>query len=91
MSDIAASIDLPDGDRLVLLSLSAGPRRRGTIARLSATGRRRWIAHAPAGVAEDAFVSLSLEGEAARADTFQGLRLRIDLRTGAVSDARFVK
>ncbi|MBU1346119.1 MAG: hypothetical protein KKA16_04095 [Alphaproteobacteria bacterium] len=91
MSDIAASIDLPDGDRLVLFGFSGSGADRGAIARLHSSGRRRWTAPPPAGEAQDAWVAMSLEDGRLVADSFQGLRATLDLDNGAVRDRVFVK
>lgn len=82
---------LPDGDRLILHGLGAAPAERGAVVRLHETGRRRWIARPPEGQAQDAFVALRLEDGLLLADSFQGLRFRIDLTTGAVAADAFVK
>lgn len=82
---------LPDGDRLVLHGLSAPEGERGSIVRLHSTARRRWTAHPPKGVGEDAFVAMRLEDGALIADSFQGLSFRIDLATGAVRASAFLK
>ncbi len=84
-------IELPDGDRLVLHGLSAPEDERGAVVRLHSTGRRRWIAHPPKGDAQDAFVAMRLEDGVLIADSFQGLRMRIDLGTGAVRPDTFLK
>lgn len=84
-------IDLSDGDRLILHGLSAPEGERGAIVRLHSTGRPRWIAHPPKGEGQDAFVALRVEGDAVVADSFQGLSLRLDLKTGAVLGGAFVK
>ena len=78
------TIDLPGGDRLMLHGLSAPEAERGSIVRLHPTGRRRWMAHPPKGEAQDAFVAMRLEDGALMADSFQGVRMRIDLDTGVV-------
>ena len=91
MSDITASIDMPDGDRLVLFSLSAPGHMRGSIARLRSSGDCRWIAHAPGGSVADGFVAIALKPDGVRADTFQGMRLRLDPETGAVLEQAFLK
>lgn len=85
------SIDLADGDRLILHALSAPEGDRGAIVRLHATGRRRWTAHPPRGEAQDAFVAMRLDDGVLIADSFQGLRMRIDLGTGAVRPDAFLK
>ncbi len=82
---------LSDGDRLVLHGLNAPEGERGTIVRLRESGRRRWIARPPVGQAQDAFVAMRLEDGALLADSFQGLRYRLDLKTGAVTASAFVK
>ena len=82
------TIDLTDGDRLILHGLSAPEGERGAIERL---GRLRWIAHPPRGEGQDAFVAIRLEDGVLLADSFQGLRFRIDLKTGAVTADAFVK
>ena len=84
------TIELPDGDRLVLHGLSAPEDERGAIVRLYSTGRRRWIAHPPKGEGQDAFVAMRLDG-VLLADSFQGLRFRVDLDTGAVQASAFLK
>lgn len=85
------TIDLPDGDRLILHGLTAPEAERGAIVRLHSTGRRRWIAHPPKGEGQDAFVAMRVEGDVVIADTFQGLSLRLDLKTGVVLGGAFVK
>lgn len=85
------TIDLPDGDRLILHGLTAPEAERGAIVRLHSTGRRRWIAHPPEGAGQDAFVAMRVEGGQVLADSFQGLNLRLDLKTGAVLGGAFVK
>ena len=82
---------LPDGDRVILHGLKAPEAERGSIVCLHSTGRRRWIARPPKGEAQDAFVAVHLEGGALLADSFQGQRFRIDLKTGAVQASAFVK
>lgn len=86
----AVVMDLPGGDRLVLYAFSADPSDRGTIVRLH-RGRRLWTANPPEGAAPDAFVSLDHDASALVADTWQGLRVRIDPDTGAILDSAFVK
>jgi hypothetical protein len=88
--DEAAAIDLPGGDRLALYAFSAGAADRGTIVRLNHQ-RRLWTASPPDNAAPDAFVSLGYEGSVVIADTWQGLRVRIDPDTGAILDSTFVK
>lgn len=85
------SIDLPAGDRLILHGLSAPVGERGAIERVVATGRGLWITHPPQGDAQDAFVAMRLEDGVLIADSFQGLRMRIDLDTGAVRPDTFLK
>ncbi|MFC5346158.1 hypothetical protein ACETK8_15220 [Brevundimonas staleyi] len=86
-----SQIDLPDGDRLILHGLTAPETERGAIVRLHSTGRRRWIAHPPEGEGQDAFVAMRVEDDEVVADSFQGLSLRLDLKTGAVRGGAFVK
>lgn len=86
-----SQIDLSDGDRLILHGLSAPEGERGAIVRLHANGRRRWIAHPPKGEGQDAFVAMRVEDEEVIADSFQGLSLRLDLKTGAVRGGAFIK
>ena len=85
------AIDLPDGDRLILHGLTAPEAERGAIVRLHSTGRRRWIAHPPKGEGQDAFIAMRVEGDAVVADSFQGLSLRLELKTGAMLGGAFVK
>lgn len=85
------TIDLPDGDRVILHGLSAPQGERGAVARLDSSGRPRWIAHPPKGEGQDAFVAIRLEDGLLLADSFQGLRFRIDLATGAATADAFVK
>lgn len=82
---------LPDGDRIVLHGLSAPDGERGAVARLHATGRRRWIARPPEGEGQDAFVALRLEDGVLVADSFQGQSFTLDLTTGAVRASGFLK
>lgn len=82
---------LSDGDRLVLHGLNAPEGERGAIVRLRESGRRRWIARPPAGPGQDTFVAMRLEDGALLADSFQGLRYRLDLKTGAITAEAFVK
>lgn len=84
-------IELPGGDRLILHGLSAPKAERGAVVRLHSTGRRRWIAHPPKGDGQDAFVAMRLVDGVLLADSFQGLRFRIDLDTGAVRANAFLK
>lgn len=84
-------IDLPDGDRLILHGLTAPEAERGAIVRLHSTGRSRWIAHPPKGEGQDAFIAMRVEGDAVVADSFQGLSLRLELKTGAMLGGAFVK
>lgn len=84
-------IELPGGDRLILHGLSAPEAERGAVVRLHSTGRRRWIAHPPKGDGQDAFVAMRLVDGVLLADSFQGLRFRIDLDTGAVRANAFLK
>ena len=82
------TIDLPGGDRLILHSLSAPETERGAIERVAVTGRRVWIIHPPKSDAQDAFITMRIAVPDVVAETFQGLRLRIDPATGqAVIDA----
>lgn len=85
------AIDLPGGDRLILHGLSAPEDERGAIARLDGAGRPRWTARPPKGEGQDAFVAMRLEDGLLYADSFQGLRIQIDLATGAVTPRAFVK
>jgi|GEM_PF-4133330 len=85
------TIELPDGDRLILHGLSAPEGERGAVVRLHSTGRRRWIARPPTSEGQDAFVAMRLEDGTLLADSFQGLSFRIDLETGAVSAGAFLK
>ena len=82
---------LPDGDRVILHGLSAPTGERGAIVRLHSSGRLRWIARPPEGEGQDAFVAVRLENGGLSADSFQGVRFRIDLMTGAVQADAFVK
>lgn len=84
-------IDLPDGDCLILYGLSASAAERGSIVRLHSTGRRRWTAHPLQGEAQDAFVAMQLGDGALIADSFQGVRMRIDLDSGAVEASAVLK
>jgi hypothetical protein len=54
-------------------------------------GRRLWIVRPPESDGQDAFVSMDLLDDALIADTWQGLRTRIDLETGAIRGSAFVK
>ncbi len=84
-------IDLPDGGRLVLHDFTAADAERGAIVRLDSAGRRLWIACPPKGEGQDAFVALRIECDEVVADSFQGLSLRLDLKTGTVRGGAFVK
>lgn len=84
------AIDLPGGDRLILHGLSAPEGERGVIVRLCG-GRPVWTARPPEGAGQDAFVAMRLEDGRLIADSFQGLRIQIDLATGAVTPRAFVK
>lgn len=90
-ADEAVVIDLPSGDQLVLYAFSANAADRGTIVRLRPNRRRRWTAKPPESDAPDAFVSLAYDATGVMADTWQGLRVRLDLDTGAILDSAFVK
>lgn len=90
MSDPVQEIALEDGGRLVLHGLSA--KDAGcAIMRLHRSGRRLWVARPDDGAAQDAFVAMALSGDEVRADTFQGVCLRLDLDTGEVLERTFVK
>jgi hypothetical protein len=86
-----SQIDLSNGDRLILHGLTAPEAERGAIVRLHSTGRRRWIARPPKSEGQDAFVAMRVEDDVVVADSFQGLSLRIDLKTGAALGGAFVK
>lgn len=84
------TIDLADGDRLVLHGLNAPPGERGAVERVTRSGRV-WIARPPDTGAQDAFVALRLEDGAVRVESFQGLTVRLELETGALLGQAFVK
>lgn len=84
------SIDLTDGDRLILHGLTAPPSERGAVERVSQSGRV-WITRPPESGAQDAFVAMRFHDGAVVVESFQGLSLRLDLKTGAVLGQAFVK
>lgn len=84
------TLDLPDGDRLILHGLNAPPTERGAVERVSSSGRG-WIARPPESGAQDAFVAMRINDRAVIVESFQGLSLRLDLKTGVVLGQAFVK
>ncbi|MGV3578992.1 hypothetical protein [Brevundimonas sp.] len=84
------TLDLPDGDRLILHGLNAPPTERGAVERVSASGRV-WITRPPESGAQDAFVAMRVHEGSVVVESFQGLSLRLDLKTGAVLGQAFVK
>jgi len=90
-ADEAVVIDLPSGDQLVLYVFSANKTDRGTIVRLHPNRRCRWTAKPPQSDALDAFLSLDHDATGVMADTWQGVRVRLDLDTGAILEIAFVK
>lgn len=89
--DETVVIGLPGGDQLVLYAFSANAADRGTIVRLHPNRRRRWTVKPPGTDGPDAFVSLDHDATGVIADTWQGLRVRIDVDTGAILESGFVK
>ena len=83
-------LDLPDGGRLILHGLNAPPTERGAVERVSPAGRV-WIARPPETGAQDAFVAMRVHDGAVVVESFQGLSLRLDLKTGVVLGQAFVK
>lgn len=83
-------LDLSDDDRLILHGLNAPPTERGAVERVSPTGRV-WIARPPETGAQDAFVAMRIQDGALVVESFQGLSLRLDLKTGAILGQAFVK
>ncbi|CAL1692183.1 hypothetical protein MMB232_02342 [Brevundimonas subvibrioides] len=87
----AVVIDLPGGDQLVLYAFAANAADRGTIVRRQPDRRRRWTAKPPGTDGPDAYVSLDHDASGVFADTWQGLRVRLDPDTGAILASTFVK
>lgn len=85
------TIGLTDGGRLVLHGFSAPDAQRGAVQRVDASGRVLWTVRPPEGEGQDAFVALRLTGDVVIADSFQGLSVRIDLKTGEARSSGFVK
>ena len=87
---VRTMLELSDGARVVLLDCdSESAPRFENLSCYNSDGTLRWIAGLPQ--THDAFVSVALDADLVRANSWRGYLVWLDTKTGALVRSEFVK